>query len=109
MVKRKRKKIQKKTTYVFEKKLSKKDKKKETKIFWIVMAILLIGSVSLNPGFWIESGKFLWALVPLILIGLFYGAMGGAAENKSFDKGVFFMFMGIFALGILLGFLFNPP
>ena len=79
-------------------------KNKESKIFWIVMLFLFIGSIFLNPEFWISLGEVVWAVVPVIIIGLIYAAFG-AKEGKLFDKGLFLLFVGMLAFGLFFGWL----
>ena len=105
------KKIKKKRKKKDSEELNKKIDKKIEKFFIPGIILLAVLAFALDPtgitNMTIGVGKFIWALIPLILVGLVYGAMAGGAENKSFDKGVFFIFMGIVALGLLLGFLYN--
>ena len=84
-----------------KKEISQNNKKKETKIFWIIMVALFIGSVSLAPELWIESGKILWALVPVVAIGGLWSVFH-AKQGEWIDKGMFLMFIGLIALGFIL-------
>ena len=79
----------------------KSTKKKETKIFWIIMVALFIGSISLDPEFWIESGKVLWAFVPIIAIGGLWSVFN-AKQGEWIDKDMFLLFIGLIVAGLIL-------
>lgn len=79
-------------------------KSNETKIFWIVMLFLFIGSILLSPETWIGLGKVVWAVVPIIIIGLVYAAFG-AKEGKLFDRGLFLLFVGMVVFSLIIGLL----
>ena len=84
-----------------KKEIRQNNKKKETKIFWIIMVALFIGSVSLAPESWIESGKVLWAFVPVIAIGGLWSVFN-AKQGEWIDKDMFLMFIGLIVLGLIL-------
>lgn len=77
----------------------KSTKKKETKIFWIVMAALFIGSVSLAPELWQRMGENIWVALPVIGILAFYSMNSG--EKKS-DGGSSFNLVGLGFIIIIL-------
>jgi len=81
---------------------SKSIKNNEGKIFWIVMLFLFIGSIILSPETWIGFGEALWALVPLVIIGLVYGVFT-ADEGKHFNKGGFLLFIGMLVVSLIMG------
>ena len=110
MIKKKKKKTKKKIKKDSEE-LNKKIDKKIEKFFIPGIILLAVLAFALDPtgitNMAIGIGEFIWALIPLALIGAFWAAMAGQSENKSFDKGVFLLFMGMILGGCLLAFLWG--
>ena len=105
------KKIKKKRKKKDSEELNKKIDKKIEKFFIPGIILLAVLAFALDPtgitNMTIGVGKFIWALIPLALIGAFWAAMAGQSENKSFDKNLFLLFMGMILGGCLLAFLWG--
>ncbi len=105
------KKIKKKTKKNDSEELNKKIDKKIEKFIIPGIILLAVLAFALDPtgitNMTIGVGKFIWALIPLALIGAFWATMAGQSENKSFDKNLFLLFMGMILGGCLLAFLWG--
>jgi|TARA_B100001964_G_C13895915_1_gene449357 hypothetical protein len=109
--KRKKRKLKSKNLYP-EKSYTEFDRKAD-KYFLPFMIGLGLLAIVLNPeGFKnmiATLGSIIWAAVPIVIIGIFYGIFSAdSSKGELFNKGVFWMFMGLFGIGILGGLLFNP-